>query len=297
MGVALNWAGRRREAVTAFANARAVIEPWAGRDSASVESKTELLNVLGNAGDVDYLEERYEAAYASYAVALEMARAAAVRAPGMRARRTVYLVATRAAAALQETGRLDEAVVLAAESVAIQRDLAADDTKNVRLQFDLAASIQGQGTLAFKRARLDESARFLAESLRTYEAGMKASPSSTDQRFDIAQTWAWRGRVDAARGLYREAIAALRTGVAIYGEPDVSARKPSEQFEAQQWLGDALLAWSLKGGGRAARDQAREAYLKARDGLAALSKSGQLEPRLADVRKAVDAQLAALAPR
>ncbi len=294
LGVALNWAGRRAEATASFERARRVVEPWAARPDASPQVRFELMSTLGNAGDVHYLEERFAPALESYEAALAMARAAAARTPTAPARRSVHLIATRVAAAMQELGRFDDAAALAAEAVAIQRELAVADAKNVRLQFDLAASMQGQAVIEFRRRRFEAAAGLLRESLTLFDAGLAASPESREQRFNYAQTLAWQGRVEAARGRPRDGVAALQRAVAIYAEPEVSARKPSERFEVTLWLGDALAASARAGGGEPARRQALAAYAAARDGLAALVASGQPEPRLAELQRAVEASRVAL---
>ncbi len=294
LGVALNWAGRREDALQAFERSRAASTPWARRPDASPVVRTELMGALANQGDVYYLAERFEEAYGAYSEALAMARVRVGETGTAPARRSVHLIATRAAAALQELGRYADAATLSLESIAIQRELAKADARNVRMQFDLAASLQGYGVIEFRRGRPAEAVAQLRDSLRLFEAGLAASPTSTEQRFNIAQTWAWLGRAESARARHREGVAALVTATAIYAEPEAASRKPSERFEVVQWLGDAAAAWARAGGGDAARRQARDAYLAARTGFDGLAKAGALEPRLADLRRQLEASLAAL---
>lgn len=295
LGVALNLGGHRTDAIAAFEQSRRVAEPWAARPGASAQIKTELMSTLGNAGDVHYMAERFEDARQNFQVALDMARRAAAATATAQSRRSVHLLLTRVAAAQQELRRLDEAAGLLDESVAIQRELAVADASNVRLTFDLAASVQNQGTLAFTMGRFDQARGFLREALSLFESGLRSSPSSTEQQFNLAQTLAWVGRTEAALGHPSNGVTMIRRGLAVYAQPGVSARKPTEQFEVQVWLGDALLDIATASGAPEARLQAHAAYVAARDGLKAVAQGGEPETKTREALALAEAGIVATA--
>ena len=293
LGVSLNWGGHREESAQAFSRSQRIAETWIARAGGSPQMRTELMNTLGNAGDADYMAERFDGALQHFQAALTMARSAATATPTAQTQRSLHLILTRVAAALQELGRLDDAVRVLNESVQIQRELAVGDERNVRLTFDLGASVQNQGTLAFQRGRLADSLGHLRESLALFEAGIAASPSSVEQQFNIAQTRGWVGRVEAALGRHQQGIEMLRKSLALYRQDGVSARKPSEQYKVWVWLGDALAA-QAKASGASPGAEVRAAYVSARDGLDALAKKGALEPSGAAVRTRAEAAIASI---
>ncbi|MFN7978669.1 MAG: serine/threonine-protein kinase [Vicinamibacterales bacterium] len=287
-GIALNWAGRRTDALKSFDDEIALLQK---SRTVTPFVHSGLLSAYGNSGDVYFYAENYEQAYERFTKAADLARELHARVNTAETRRNLHLTVTRVAYALQELKRLDEAIVAVQESIALQREMAAGDDRNVRLQFDLAASLQGLATISLQRGDTDTAARVIRESLDLYAKTLAASPSSQEQIFNIAQTWAWRGRIDMERHHTDDAIEALRTAAEMAARPGVSDRKPQDRFEILSWLADALVAQ----GGAAARREARTLYQQARDGVAPIAAAPDASTQVATLLADIERKLAAIA--
>ncbi len=288
-GIALNWAGKREEALKAFDAEIALAQSRVG-SAATPKVRSTLMSAYGNSGDVYYYAEDYGRALERFQAASALAREVHAARPSAETRVSLHLVLTRVSYALHELGRLDDAVIPLRESIALQRELAEADSRNVQIQFNLAASLQGLSTQYFDRGDLEAAAREAHNAVDKYTTAIEASPSSREQLFNMAQAWAWMGRIEVARGGSADGVAAFRTALEIYGRPGASDRKPQDQYEVMSWLADALVA----GGGAAGRSEARTLYARARDGLAPLAAAGEASKPLTSLLADVERKLAAV---
>ena len=289
-GIALNWAGRRDDALKAFDAEIALAQARLG-PAATPRVRSTLMSAYGNSGDVYYYAENYAKALERFQAAAALAREVHAARPSAETRVSLHLVLTRVSYALHELGRLDDALVPLRESIALQRELAESDRRNVQIQFNLAASLQGLSTQYFDRGDLDAAAREARSSVDMYTAAIEASPSSREQLFNMAQAWGWMGRIEMARGRRADGITAFRTALEIYGRQGVSDRKPQDQYEVMSWLADALSAGSDPAG----RTEARALYARARDGLAPLAAAPDPPATLTTLLAEVERKLAAVA--
>ena len=287
-GIALNWAGKRDEALTSFDAEIALARTRMG-PAATPKVRSTLMSAYGNSGDVYYYAEDYARALERFQAAAALAHEVHAARPSAETRVSLHLVLTRVSYALHELGRVDEALVPLRESITLQRELAESDSRNVQIQFNLAASLQGLSTQYFDRGDLDAAAREARNSVDMYAAAIEASPSSREQLFNMAQAWGWMGRIEIARARVDAGITAFRTALEIYARPGVSDRKPQDQYEVMSWLADALVR-----GPAADRAEARTLYEQARDGLRPIAQAPEPPATLTTLLADVERKLAAL---
>ena len=288
-GIALNWAGKRDEALKAF-DAEIALATARLKTHVTPIVRSSLMSAYGNSGDVFYYAENYEKALERFRAAEALSREVYAARPSAETRASLHLTLTRVSFALHELGKLEDATAPLLESIALQRELAEADEKNVRLKFDLAASLQGLSTLYFDRHDLESAARIGREAIEMYTTALEASPSSREQFFNAAQAWSWMGRIHMARKQPAEGVAAFRTALELYARPGASDRKRQDPFEVMTWLADALIAR----GGATARSEARALYQQARDGVAPIAAAPDASTQVTTLLVDIERKLAAV---
>lgn len=277
LGVTLNWADRKDEAIAAFQKALALLEPLLRQPNPSEEVRRAAMAARGNLGDVYYYREEYDKALETFRAAEAETRAMAAEAKDQAtSERNIYLVTARVSATLAELGNVDEALAARREALALQTRAVERDPRSVSARFDLASDQQSLGVLLLRQQKLGEALIALDQALATYNTGLQVSPEQRSRVFNIADTHAWRGKTLLGLKRTEEGIAALRTALDMGAHADVAARKPAEQFEFHEWLGDALdqRATELRSAELAA--EARRSWRTALDGYRGIEKSGDL---------------------
>ncbi|MGE3958399.1 MAG: protein kinase [Vicinamibacterales bacterium] len=277
LAVTLNWADRKDEAIARFDQAIRMIEPLAQAPGASEEVRRSLLSARGNLGDVHYYREEYDKALALFReaerTAVELQKGS--KDPALE-QRNEYLITGRVAATLAELGDLDAALASRQHALEIQTALAERDPRNMAVQFDLANDYQSLGILHYRREDYRLALEALDRSRRTAEAALAVSPDQRSRLFDLADTLAWMGKTYLGQGRPQAAVDILRKALEMGDAPDVAARKPAEQFEFHQWLGDALEALSQEHGSAGAAREARQSWQTALDGYRKIQATGEL---------------------
>ncbi|MFN7917904.1 MAG: protein kinase [Vicinamibacterales bacterium] len=277
LAVALNWGDRKDDAIARFKQALALIEPLAEQPNVSEEVRRTRMSARGNLGDVYYYREQYDLALEAFRAAEREARAMAPTAKDVAtSERNIYLVTARVSSALAELGRLDEALVSRREALGLQTRAVERDPNNVSGQFDLAGEHQSVGVLLYREKKYAEALVSLDRSIAIADAAFKASPDQRAKLFDAADTHAWRGKALLGLGRTVEAVDALRRALDMGAHADVSARKPAEQFEFHEWLGDALHERASEAGSADLASEARRSWQTALDGYRSLEKAGDL---------------------
>ena len=277
MGVALNMAGRQTEAEAQFTKNIALIEPWASRPGASETMRRSLMSNHANLVDVLHLQGRDTDALPHAEIALAAARQLEKDGSDVAtARRSVYQVANRMAAVLDGLNRIDEAIAVWMEAIETLKQLSAFDSKNVRLQFDLAAMYQGLAEFHMKKKRVGPAWDAITTSLDTWKAAFAASPDAKNELFNYGGAFAVLSDVEQGRGHLQASAEALRRVIAIYSDPAIDARSRVDRFDFYEALGDVLLAQARARSSEELVREARAAYTTARDGYAALADAHQL---------------------
>lgn len=296
-GVALGWEGRTADAGAAFDRALALLEARAARADASPEVHQSLAATLSNSGDIYYYAEQYDLALSRFERALDMARRPLAGTPESTARRRLSQALIRTAAAAKEVGRLQDALTLETEAIALLDAATALDPKDVTVRFDLATTRQNLAITHMRRGELAPARRAATAALALFKATMAASPGSRQFHFDFAATWTTLGQIELADRRFAASADAFRASVDLFRDPLVAERKQTERLLAHEGLGDALSGLAADTGEAAAAREAVAAYTTARDGFAALAATTRPPASVAGRAAAIDAKLARLAPR
>jgi hypothetical protein len=143
-----------------------------------------------------------------------------------------------------------------------------------------------------ERRRPEAARREAADAVAVFEAAFALDPSP-EHRFIYAATLGTMAEAEWVLKRSREAAGSLRRALAVLDEPGIDLRQPSERPRLQWLLGDALVALAREDGGAAYRQEARAAYVRARDGFVALARTGTLQPKFneaaAQIQTAIDA--------
>ena len=288
LGVALNRASRRDEAARYFEEALGVIEPLASGSAMSDAVRQSVMGAHSNLGDVYFYQERFADALKQFEIGLTLARQqAAVSKDGALATRNLHLSTLRVAIVLEEMGRLDESAAMRIETLAIQNQLVALDPQNLALQFDLGVTHEQQAIVHLKRKDADAALREITICLDIFTRVFGSSAAQRGNTYIHAESLGVLGEIQLARGREAEAVAAYRRAVEVISAPGIESPKKSDRFLLYKSLGSALTAQAAKSGSAGLREQARAAYVTARDGYRALAASGDL----ADSAKAELAEL------
>lgn len=294
-GVALGQAGRHAEAIRQFEAAIALVEPRASAPDASEALRRAQLANHGNVVDVFYHAGRYQEALPHAQQAMALARALLRDAVDVAtARRAIYLTANRLAAAFDGTGRVDEAIAVWGEGIEVLKQMADADPRNVRLRFDLAAMYQGLAGFHLKKQRTTPAWDAINVAFAQWQMAFDANPTATTERYNYGSAFTVLGDVQRARGNLSSAADAYRQAIEVFAEPAVAARSPADRSQMYETLGDLLIEQSRKAPSASLAREAREAYLAARDGYAALATAGQLPEALASQGDVVARKLAQL---
>jgi tetratricopeptide (TPR) repeat protein len=295
LGVALNRAGRRDEATRQFEQALALVEPLASGRSVSEAIRQSVMGGHSNLGDVYFYQERYADALKQFEIGLTLARQqAAVAKDEALARRNLHLSTLRVAIALAELGRFDESAAMRDETLAIQSQLVARDPQNVGLQFDLGVTHQQQAIVHLKRKDLASALEEITICLGIFKRLFDSSPAQRGNMHVYAESFGFLGEIELARGQHAEAVAAYRRAIDVMSAPGVEPPKRSDRFVLYKSLGAALDAQAARTGSAEAREEARTAYVTARNGYRALAAAGELadsaKAELAELDRALGAQ-------
>ncbi len=294
-GVALGQAGRHADAIRQFETALALVEPLANAPGASEAMRRAQMSNHTNVVDVLYHAGRYQDALPHAEQAMALARAMLRDAVDVAtARRAVYLTANRLAAALDGTGRVDEAIAAWNEGIEILKQMADADPRNVRLRFDLAGMYQGLATFHLKKQRTTPAWDAINEAFAQWKVAFDANPAATTERYNYGFAFTVLGDVQRARGNLAAAVEAYRQAIDVFADPVVAARSPVDRFQMYESLGDILVERARRAPSADLTRDAREAYLTAREGYAALAKAGQLPEALASQGETVARKIAAL---
>ena len=210
------------------------------------------------------------------------------------ARRYFYLAANRLAAALDGVNRVDDAIAIWNEAIAVVTQMAEADPRNNRLRFDLAVMFEGLAQFHLKTQRAAEALEAITTSFATWTVAFAADPGAKTQRFNYGMSFMILGDVQRARGNRTAATDAYREALAVLADPAVGARSPADRFRIFESLGDVLAERTRETPSAALTSEARGAYQAAGDGFADLAKAGQLPEALAGRSDVVAKKLARL---
>ena len=295
--VALGWAGRTQDAAAAFDTAIALLEARAARTDASADVHQSLAATLANSGDIYYYAEQFDRALQRFERALEMARRPPAGTPETAVRRRLSQALIRTAAALKEVGRLQDALTLETEAIALLEASTALDPRDVTVRFDLATTRQNVAITHLRRGDLAPARREATAALALFAATTAASPGSRQFQFDFAATWTTLGQIELAARRFTASADAFRASVELFRDPQVAERKQTERLLAYEGLGDALSGLAAQTRDPATKRDAVAAYATARDGFAALAGTTPPPASVAGRAAAIDAKLARLAPK
>ena len=211
------------------------------------------------------------------------------------ARRFFYQTANRLAAAYDGVNRVDDAIAVWDEAIVVVKQMAEADPRNIRLRFDLAGMYQGLAAFHLKKARTAPALEAIAAAFATWKVAFEANPTAKTERYNYGFAFTVLGDAHRAGGNLAAAIAAYRQGLEVFADPVVAARSPADRFQMYETLGDILLEQARRTPSATSIRDAREAYVMARDGYAALAKTGQLPDALAAQGDVIARKLAALA--
>jgi len=256
-----------------------------------------LAATLSNSGDIYYYAEQYDQALGRFERALDMARRPLAGTPESTARRRLSQALIRTAAAAKEVGRLQDALTLETEAIALLEAATVLDPKDVTVRFDLATTRQNLAITHMRRGALAPARREATAALALFTATMADSPGSRQFQFDFAATWTTLGQIELADRRFAASAEAFKTSIDLFRDPLVAERKQTERLLAHAGLGDALSGLAAQTGDAAATREAVAAYTTARDGYLALAATSPPPASVAGRAAALDAKLARLAPR
>ena len=295
LGAILGQAGRHGEAIQQFETAIALIDPRATANGASEAVRYARLSTHSNLVDVLYNVGRYADAVTHAQVAVDDARRLLRDSVDVAsARRYFYLAANRLAAALDGVNRVDDAIAIWNEAIAVVTQMAEADPRNNRLRFDLAVMFEGLAQFHLKTQRAAEALEAITTSFATWTVAFAADPGAKTQRFNYGMSFMILGDVQRARGNRTAATDAYREALAVLADPAVGARSPADRFRIFESLGDVLAERTRETPSAALTSEARGAYQAAGDGFADLAKAGQLPEALAGRSDVVAKKLARL---